>query len=107
MTSLEYQCLYLNMQMHHLYYFHIHRHCSKVLDLGIAHDDDEEIHRILDDAFSSGINILLTSGGVSMGDRDFVKPLLGKRGTLHFSKVLVHMLSGLDLLLPIRIIIST
>ncbi|KAK4490587.1 hypothetical protein RD792_001271 [Penstemon davidsonii] len=51
-----------------------------VLDLGIAPDDEEEIEKILDRAFSSGIDILLTSGGVSMGDRDFVKPLLEKRG---------------------------
>lgn len=64
----------------------VQQHC-KVLDLGIAHDDEEEIQRILDSAFSAGIDILLISGGVSMGDRDFVKPLLGKRGTLHFSKV--------------------
>lgn len=59
----------------------------KVLDLGIAKDDEEGLGRILDDAFASGINILLTSGGVSMGDRDFVKPLLEKRGKLHFDKV--------------------
>ncbi|KAK4482777.1 hypothetical protein RD792_009945 [Penstemon davidsonii] len=58
-----------------------------VLDLGIAPDDEEEIEKILDRAFSSGIDILLTSGGVSMGDRDFVKPLLEKRGRLHFHKV--------------------
>ncbi|KAK6144129.1 hypothetical protein DH2020_020949 [Rehmannia glutinosa] len=60
---------------------------SEVLDLGIAHDDEEEIERIFDRAFSSGIDILLTSGGVSMGDRDFIKPLLEKRGRLHFHKV--------------------
>lgn len=59
----------------------------KVLDLGIAHDDEKEIEKILDRAFSSGIDILLTSGGVSMGDRDFVKPLLEKSGTVHFHKV--------------------
>ncbi|RVW76404.1 Molybdopterin biosynthesis protein CNX1 [Vitis vinifera] len=64
----------------------VQQHC-KVLDLGIAHDDEEEIQRILDSAFSAGIDILVISGGVSMGDRDFVKPLLGKRGTLHFSEV--------------------
>ncbi|KAL6518700.1 calnexin Cnx1 [Orobanche hederae] len=58
-----------------------------VLDLGIAHDDEQEIERIFDKAFSSGIDILLTSGGVSMGDRDFVKPLLEKRGKLYFHKV--------------------
>ncbi|KAL0437130.1 UNVERIFIED_CONTAM: Molybdopterin biosynthesis protein CNX1 [Sesamum radiatum] len=59
----------------------------EVLDLGIAHDDEKEIEGILDRAFSSGIDILLTSGGVSMGDRDFVKPLLEKKGRLYFHKV--------------------
>ncbi|KAE8734805.1 Molybdopterin biosynthesis protein CNX1 [Hibiscus syriacus] len=58
-----------------------------VLDLGIVRDDKEELDRVLDSAFSSGINILLTSGGVSMGDKDFVKPLLEKKGTVHFNKV--------------------
>ncbi|KAI7982777.1 Molybdopterin biosynthesis protein CNX1 [Camellia lanceoleosa] len=61
----------------------------KVLDLGIAPDDEEKIKRILDSAFSAGIDILLSSGGVSMGDRDFVKPLLEKRGKLYFHKVLM------------------
>ncbi|XP_047317740.1 molybdopterin biosynthesis protein CNX1 [Impatiens glandulifera] len=61
-------------------------HC-KVLDLGIGCDDEEKIDKILDRAFSSEIDILLTSGGVSMGDRDFVKPLLEKRGNVHFHKV--------------------
>ncbi|XVF19549.1 hypothetical protein REPUB_Repub11eG0121100 [Reevesia pubescens] len=60
--------------------------CS-VLDFGIVGDDKEELERVLNSAFSSGINILLTSGGVSMGDKDFVKPLLEKKGTVHFDKV--------------------
>ncbi|XP_042067030.1 molybdopterin biosynthesis protein CNX1-like [Salvia splendens] len=59
----------------------------EVLDLGIVHDDEEEIERVFDRAFSSGIDILITSGGVSMGDRDFVKPLLAKSGKLYFHKV--------------------
>ncbi|PIN06131.1 Molybdopterin biosynthesis protein [Handroanthus impetiginosus] len=59
----------------------------EVLDLGIARDNEKDIERIFDRAFSSGIDILLTSGGVSMGDRDFVKPLLEKRGRLYFHKV--------------------
>ncbi|XVF05012.1 hypothetical protein REPUB_Repub05bG0134400 [Reevesia pubescens] len=58
-----------------------------VLDLGIIGDDKEELERVLDNAFCSGINILLTSGGVSMGDKDFVKPLLEKKGIVHFNKV--------------------
>ncbi|KAI4308330.1 hypothetical protein L6164_031414 [Bauhinia variegata] len=59
----------------------------KVLDLGIAKDDEEGLGMILDNAFASGINILITSGGVSMGDKDFIKPLLKKQGRVHFSKV--------------------
>ncbi|XVF69338.1 hypothetical protein PTKIN_Ptkin11bG0072500 [Pterospermum kingtungense] len=58
-----------------------------VLDLGIVGDDEEKLERVLDSAFCSGINIILTSGGVSMGDKDFVKPLLEKKGTVHFNKV--------------------
>lgn len=64
----------------------IHQQC-KVLDLGIVRDDEKEIQRVFDQAFSSGIDILLTSGGVSMGDRDYVKPLLEKRGKVYFHKV--------------------
>lgn len=63
------------------------QHQCKVVDLGIAPDDEEEINKILDSAFSSGIDILIVSGGVSMGDRDYVKPLLEKRGKVHFHKV--------------------
>lgn len=72
------------------------QHQCEILDLGIAHDDEKEIEEILDKAFSSRIDILLTSGGVSMGDRDFVKPLLEKRGILHFHKVIlvVYWITG-------------
>lgn len=62
----------------------------EVLDLGIVRDDKEDLERMLDSAVSTGVNILLTSGGVSMGDRDFVKPLLEKRGIVHFKKVNKH-----------------
>lgn len=63
------------------------QHQCKVLDLGIAPDDEKETKRILDRAFASGIHIILTSGGVSMGDRDYIKPLLEKRGKVYFDKV--------------------
>lgn len=65
------------------------QHQCKVIDLGIARDDEQEIERILDNAFASGIDILLSSGGVSMGDRDFVKPLLQKKGRVLFQKVML------------------
>ncbi|KAB2609973.1 molybdopterin biosynthesis protein CNX1-like [Pyrus ussuriensis x Pyrus communis] len=63
----------------------LQHHC-KVLDLGIARDDEVR-ENIMSTAISAGVDIILTSGGVSMGNRDYVKPLLQKRGTLHFSKV--------------------
>nr|KYP71069.1 Molybdopterin biosynthesis protein CNX1 [Cajanus cajan] len=65
------------------------QHQCKVLDFGIAKDDKEYQGKILDEAFASGIHILLTSGGVSMGDKDFMKPLLEKRGKVHFDKVCI------------------
>lgn len=63
----------------------------KVVDLGIVRDDRKELERVLDEAISSGVDIILTSGGVSMGDRDFVKPLLKEKGKVHFSKVNKHI----------------
>lgn len=59
----------------------------KIIDLGIARDDEYEIKTILDKALSADIDILLTSGGVSMGDRDFVKPFFQNRGRVHFDKI--------------------
>ncbi|KAH9619317.1 hypothetical protein KSS87_004052 [Heliosperma pusillum] len=61
----------------------------KVVDLGIARDDEAELEKIIDKAFAAGVEIILSSGGVSMGDRDYVKPLLEKRGKMHFTKVLM------------------
>ena len=63
----------------------------KVVDLGIVRDDRKELERVLDEAISSGVDIILSSGGVSMGDRDFVKPLLKEKGKVHFSKVNKHI----------------
>lgn len=62
----------------------------KVLDLGIARDNEHDIERVVENAVASGIDILITSGGVSMGDRDFVKPLLAQRGRVHFDKVFMR-----------------
>ncbi|KAL8129985.1 hypothetical protein V2J09_019140 [Rumex salicifolius] len=59
----------------------------KIMDLGIAQDDEDELARVLDDAIRGGADIILTSGGVSMGDRDFVKPLFEQKGKVYFSKV--------------------
>jgi len=53
-----------------------------------VHEDHEEppIFR-LTPSWSQGSDILITSGGVSMGDKDLVKPLLERKGTVHFGRV--------------------
>ncbi|GAX85701.1 hypothetical protein CEUSTIGMA_g13115.t1 [Chlamydomonas eustigma] len=62
---------------------------AKVTDLGIARDTEGHIQGCFDRAVSAGVDVLITSGGVSMGDRDLVKPLLERTGTIHFGRVLM------------------
>uniref|UniRef100_A0A453D5B2 Molybdopterin biosynthesis protein CNX1 n=2 Tax=Aegilops tauschii subsp. strangulata TaxID=200361 RepID=A0A453D5B2_AEGTS len=59
----------------------------KVVDLGIAKDTEESLMEHMDAALRSDADIILTSGGVSMGDRDLVKPCLAKMGKIHFEKI--------------------
>lgn len=40
-------------------------------------------------AVAAGADVVITSGGVSMGDTDYVKPMLEKMGTVHFGRVLM------------------
>jgi len=57
-----------------------------VVDLGIIRDSKEMLLDALLDA-SMRCDIVISSGGVSMGAADFVKPLLKQIGTIHFSKL--------------------
>ncbi len=56
------------------------------LDLGIAADTEsvlqEKVERGLHEA-----DVLLTSGGVSMGELDLIKPLLERRGQVHIGRI--------------------
>ncbi|EFN52667.1 hypothetical protein CHLNCDRAFT_58800 [Chlorella variabilis] len=60
---------------------------ARATDLGIARDTAANVEAALDRAVAEGADILITTGGVSMGDKDFIKPLLERRGTVHFGKV--------------------
>lgn len=40
-------------------------------------------------AVAAGADVVITSGGVSMGDTDYVKPMLENMGTVHFGRVLM------------------
>jgi gephyrin len=61
----------------------------EVVDLGITRDVEADVVQMLDAALASHADILITSGGVSMGDKDFVKPLLEQRGKVYFGKVIL------------------
>ena len=56
------------------------------IDYGIGEDDQESLERRILQALEE-VDIVLTSGGVSMGDLDFVKPLLERAGTVHFGRI--------------------
>lgn len=56
------------------------------LSLGIARDDST-VQRTAIEYGLARADVLLTSGGVSMGTRDLIKPLLAELGTVHFGRV--------------------
>ena len=53
---------------------------------GHALDDEDALERAMRDGLHAA-DVLLTSGGVSMGTRDLIKPLLDKMATIHFGRV--------------------
>ena len=59
------------------------------LDLGIVADGRHELSCALDKALAQECDILISSGGVSMGARDFLGETLDRRGTLLFDRVLM------------------
>ncbi len=59
---------------------------AEVLDLGIVPDDAVMLRSVLEKAAESA-DIVLTSGGVSMGDYDVVKQVLAEMGSVDFWQV--------------------
>lgn len=54
--------------------------------MGITPDDPQlQRERVLQAL--SRADVVITSGGVSMGTRDFIKPLLAELGTVHFGRI--------------------
>jgi molybdopterin molybdotransferase len=54
--------------------------------LGVARDDPAEQRRLILTGLESA-DVLLTSGGVSVGSRDLIKPILSELGTIHFGRI--------------------
>ena len=59
---------------------------AEPLDLGIVRDKSGTLGATIERGLAEA-DVLLTSGGVSMGQLDLVKPYLASRGTIHFGRV--------------------
>ena len=66
-------------------------YADKVIDLGIVRDNKRELEKTILGAFDYGIDVLLTSGGASVGDRDYVQEVLRDLGVeLDFWKIMMR-----------------
>lgn len=62
----------------------------EAVDLGIVDDNVDDIVERLEEA-TAKVDVLLTTGGVSMGEADFMKPILEQKmdATVHFGRVMM------------------
>ena len=72
----------------YLLYGLLQKYPVKIKDYGVAKDNMSSITKKLQIA-SSECDLLLTTGGVSVGDADFVKDALNKIGKINFWKIAV------------------
>ncbi len=64
----------------------LHQLGVEILDLGVVRDDLETLQRALQQA-SAMADVVITSGGVSVGDADFVKAAVGKVGEVNLWQI--------------------
>jgi molybdopterin molybdotransferase len=57
-----------------------------VLDMGVIRDDPDAVQRAFDEAAQSA-DVVITSGGVSVGEADYVKQILDRLGEVLFWKI--------------------
>src|SRR3569623_1220595 len=66
-------------------------YAAKVVDLGIVRDDKKALEQSILGAIDYGVDVLITSGGASVGERDNVQDVLRDLGvTLDFWKILMR-----------------
>lgn len=58
---------------------------AEVIDMGVVRDDPAALHRAFQDAAAA--DAVITSGGVSVGEADFVKDILADLGAVDFWKI--------------------
>ena len=59
---------------------------TEIIDLGCVPDDAEQIRAALEEAAETG-DIIVTSGGVSVGDADLVRDLVAELGNIDFWRI--------------------
>ncbi|KAF2873375.1 hypothetical protein BDV95DRAFT_566843 [Massariosphaeria phaeospora] len=66
----------------------VRSHIFEAVDLGIVSDKPGALEQTLRDAFRK-VDVIITSGGVSMGELDLLKPTIERSlgGTIHFGRV--------------------
>ncbi len=60
-----------------------------VTDFGIVADNLKATQAVLAEAAKTGHDLILTSGGVSVGEEDHIKPAIESQGRLHFWRVAI------------------
>jgi molybdopterin molybdotransferase len=58
---------------------------AEAVPLGVARDDEDDLRAKL--ASAQGADVIISSGGVSVGDYDLVKQILGQQGAVDFWRV--------------------
>lgn len=60
----------------------------ELIDFGIVEDDELSLRKLFTDA-SSRVDVMVSSGGVSVGDADYVKDIIAELGAIDFWKIAV------------------
>jgi len=61
---------------------------NEIIDLGIAKDVKQDLEQTLREGLEKA-DVLITTGGVSMGELDLMQSLLSRLGKIHFCRVLM------------------
>jgi molybdopterin molybdotransferase len=61
---------------------------AEIIDMGVVRDVKEDLEKAFNEA-ASYADVVITSGGVSVGEADYVKEMLAKLGQVNFWKVAI------------------
>lgn len=65
----------------------IHQNGGEILPLGFAPDDPDHVRGLLMEATRQGVDLIVTSAGVSVGAFDFIRQMIEQHGDLNFWRI--------------------